>query len=419
MMNRRSTGSQPLRTRALGRARLSALSVALILCIQPLRPVSGQTDITTALDKFRERYEAGLQKHGIIGSSFVFLQNGKVVSRLLWGSANLEKKQPVTDRTIYHWASITKTFTGIAIMQLRDRGKLKLDDPIIKYIPELRAVHDPFGDMSEVTLRQLMSHSAGFRGATWPWGGDLPWHPHEPATWSQLAGMFPYTEILFKPGSKFSYSNPGIVFLGRVIELLSGEDFEVYIEKNIFKPLEMHRSYFDSTPYYLLNDRSQSYYLKAGKLEPARFDADTGITVSNGGLNAPFDDMVKYVNFLLGSGSPQIPYDMVLKRSSLEEMWEPQVELPVSRDGRNRRDRMGLTFFIEDNYDQHFIGHSGDQNGFIAHFYINPAAKSGYIVNFNTNAISEAENNAQNTRVLDRELKEFLFERVFPLTGGR
>ena len=129
-----------------------------------------------------------------------------------------------------------------------DHGRLKLDDPIIKYVPELKAVHNPFGDMNEITIRHLMTHSAGFRDATWPWGGDKDWQPHEPTKWDQLVAMMPYTEILFKPGSKFSYSNPGIIFLGRVIEALSGEDYEVYIDKNIFKPLEMSRSYFDTTP---------------------------------------------------------------------------------------------------------------------------------------------------------------------------
>jgi CubicO group peptidase (beta-lactamase class C family) len=403
-----------------GRKACVVLALIGIISLQTSLVASGQTQTAAVFEKFKQRYEEGLQKHGIVGSSFVFLREGRVVSSLLWGSANLEKQQAVTDRTIYHWASITKTLTGIAIMQLRDRGKLKLDDPIIKYIPELKTVHDPYGDMSEITLRHLMSHSSGFRGATWPWGGDQPWHPHEPATWSQLAGMFPYTEILFKPGSRFSYSNPGIVFLGRVIELITREDYEVYIDKNILKPLEMHRSYFDATPYHLLGDRCQSYYRKQGKLEPARFDADTGITVSNGGLNAPLDDMVRYLNFLLGSGgNTSTTYDTVLKRSSLEEMWQPQVELPAAQDGRKRREALGLTFFIEDNYDQHFIGHSGDQNGFISHFYIKPSTKSGYIVAFNTNATDpEGSSSAQNTRTLDRELKEYLFERIFPLFGG-
>ena len=77
------------------------------------------------------------------------------------GYQDLATKRPVDADTIFHWASITKTFTGIAIMQLRDRGLLSLDDPVVKYVPELRRVHNPFGDISQVTIRHLMTHSAG------------------------------------------------------------------------------------------------------------------------------------------------------------------------------------------------------------------------------------------------------------------
>ena len=113
--------------------------------------------------------------------------------------------------------------------------------------------------MSQVTIRHLMSHSAGFRAGTWPWGGDQPWHPFEPTRWEQLVAMLPYTELLFKPGSQYSYSNPGVIFLGRIIELLSGDDYEVYIAKNIFMPLGMTRSFFDRAPYHLVAHRSHSY----------------------------------------------------------------------------------------------------------------------------------------------------------------
>lgn len=151
----------------------------------------------------------------------------------------------MTNETIYHWASITKTFTGIAIMQLRDRGLLSLDDPVVKFVPELRFAHNPFGDISQVKVRHLMSHSAGFRAGTWPWGGDKPWHPFEPTSWEQLVAMLPYTDVQFAPGSKYSYSNPGVIFLGRTIEQISGDDYEVYVTKNILMPLGMRSSFFD------------------------------------------------------------------------------------------------------------------------------------------------------------------------------
>lgn len=369
--------------------------------------------------EFKTFYEQQLKQHGIVGSSFMLVHDNRVVAQHFYGLAHLEQKRAVDENTIYHWASITKTFTGIAIMQLRDRGLLKLDDPIVKYVPELKEVHNPFGSMESITIRHLLSHSAGYRGGTWPWGGDKDWQPHEPQHWSQLVAMLPYTEILFQPGSKFSYSNPGIIFLGRVIETLTKEDYEVYIDKNIFKPLEMYRSYFDTTPYHLLKHRSHSYWLQDGKLTPARFDVDTGITVSNGGLNAPLPDMVKYLNFLLGDAKQQAAYDQVLKRASLAEMWQPQVAITpdaiLTPDGKQRKNAMGLTYFIEDNFGQHFIGHSGGQNGFISHFYVRPDNRTAYIVAFNTHAMPTAQRKDQDTRLLDHELKEWLFARVFTL----
>jgi CubicO group peptidase (beta-lactamase class C family) len=376
-------------------------------------------DFAPAYAGFKTFYAAKLKQHGIIGSSFYLLHDNQIIAKEFHGLAHQEQNRAVDENTIYHWASITKTFTGIAIMQLRDRGLLKLDDPIIKYVPELKDVHNPFGKMEGITIRHLMSHSAGFRGGTWPWGGDKDWHPHEPQSWSQLVAMMPYTEIEFAPGSKMSYSNPGIIFLGRVIETLTKDDYEVYIDKNIFKPLEMYRSYFDTTPNHLLKHRSHSYWLENNKLRPARFDVDTGITVSNGGLNAPLPDMVKYLNFLMSSrdAKQQAMYDVVLKRSSLEAMWQPQVKIePAATDGKNRQDAMGLTYFIEDNFGQHFIGHSGTQNGFLSHFYLRPDTRTAYIVAFNTHAIGK-ENEAdtgKNTRTLDREIKDYLFKNVFP-----
>ena len=84
------------------------------------------------------------------------------------GLADIETDRAVDDSTIYHWASIPKPFTALSILHLRDRGLLTLDDPIVTYVPELRGVHNPFGAMEDITLRHLLSHSAGFRGSTWP-----------------------------------------------------------------------------------------------------------------------------------------------------------------------------------------------------------------------------------------------------------
>ncbi|HEV2707863.1 MAG TPA: serine hydrolase domain-containing protein [Pyrinomonadaceae bacterium] len=370
--------------------RIVCAFVSFALLSQPAlgQPAPGREGkVPQAYQEFRANYLSELRRQGFVGSSFSLIRDNRVVAKEFYGLADAVRGVPVDEDTIYHWASITKTFTGIAIMQLRDRGLLKLDDPVVKYIPELKAAHDPFGDMSEITIRHLMTHSAGFRNPTWTWRDDSKdWQPFEPPGWSQLVAMMPYTEVLFRPGSRFSYSNPGVIYLGRIIELLTHDDYEVYIDKNIFKPLEMYRSYFDATPYHLLKHRSHSYYIRGGLRKEARFDADTGITVSNGGLNAPLPDMVKYVNFLLGDPSKQAAYDGVLKRSSLEEMWQPQMVASgdFTQGWMRAETAVGLSFFVDDIGGRRYVGHNGDQNGFKAYMSLCPKTRTASLLTFNT-----------------------------------
>ena len=207
--------------------------------------LAAQTKATATPQEIKSFYESGLRRNGIIGSSLIVIRNGEVVLHDNYGRQS--ETQPTDDNTTYHWASVTKTFTGIAIMQLRDRGLLSLGDQLTKYIPELAAVHDTYGPVSAITIREAMSHSSGFRDATWPWR-DADWQPFEPTQWSQIVAMLPYTDIKFAPGTRYSYSNLAVVFLGEIIERLSGDQFEVYMEKNIFRPLGMDRSYYDRSP---------------------------------------------------------------------------------------------------------------------------------------------------------------------------
>jgi CubicO group peptidase (beta-lactamase class C family) len=393
---------------------LSGLLVPALLAIASAQ--SSSRDAAPALAAFDTFFDARLADQGIVGASFVLLRDHRAVHAHTFGLADLAARRPVDADTIFHWASITKTFTAIAIMQLRDRGRLSLDDPIVKYLPELRQVHNPYGPMEAITLRMLMSHSAGFRMATWPWGGDEAWHPFEPPHWSQLAAMLPYTRIEFPPGSRYSYSNPGIVFLGRVIEELTGDDYEVYIDKNVLKPLEMYRSHFDTTPYYLLPYRSHSYFWKNGAPVEARFDFDTGITVSNGGLNAPLTDMAKYMDFLIGNPARQAAYDGVLRRSSLEEMWKPVVPVEGADEGGAK---MGLCFFLEEHGGLPFVAHSGGQNGFISHFYVNVNSRTAYVVAFNTVAEPVGPDGRGNTRLVDREVRDYVVKNVIPALAAR
>jgi CubicO group peptidase (beta-lactamase class C family) len=404
-----------------GKTKIFTVIALTIFFLAAMSPVFAQEDkqkLAEEIKKFDAFYQQSVKDWNVVGSSFMLIHDNRVLDKQVYGTAHVENKTPVDDNTIYHWASITKTFTGIAIMQLRDRGKLSLDDPIVKYVPEIAQVHNPFGKTEEITIRHLLSHTGGFRAGTFPWGGDKDWHPGAPTEWAQVAAMLPYTQVEFKPGSRYSYSNPGIVFLGRVIEKIAGEDYEVYVDKNIFKPLEMHRAFFDAAPYHLLKHRSHSYWRNEDDtLKPYRFDMNTGITVSNGGLNATVADMAKYLNFLAGDPKNQAIYDQVLKRSTLEEMWQPIADSTEKdpKHGQNYRESIGLTFFIEDNFGRRFVAHSGGQNGFTTHFYYRPETRTGYLIAFNTWTAPTKANPNRRTSVLDRTIKEYLFKNIFPL----
>ncbi len=322
---------------------------------------------------------------GVVGASLMFVKGKNVEAFAGHGYADRDAKRLVDRDTNFHWASCTKTLTGIAVMQLRDRGKLKLEQPIVDFVPELRPVRNAFGAMTDITIRHLMTHSGGFRGGTWPWGGDQDWHPHEPTQWSQLVAMLPYTAVEFAPGTKFSYSNPGIVFLGRTIEALSGDDYETYMEKNVLRPLGMSRSYYDVTPYHLQRFRSHSYDGKGEAAKDQGPDFDTGITVSNGGLNAPLTDLAKYLSFLLGAWEPDSDAAAVLARSSIESMWQPV--LPTRPDGA---EKIGLCFFVQERGGTSFATHTGGQRNFISFFYVHPASGTGALAAFNTGTAGPA-----------------------------
>jgi CubicO group peptidase (beta-lactamase class C family) len=150
----------------------------------------------------------------------------------------------------------------------------------------------------------------------------------------------------------------------------------------------MYHTYFDATPYHLLKYRSASYYVENGKRTTARFDANTGITVSNSGLNSPLPDMIRYLSFLVGGPSKKDVYDGVLKRSSLEEMWQPQIKASVDANGNaDFTTDIGLIFFLDQRVPTQHLGHGGDQNGFISYIDFEPKKHVASIMVFNTNVI--------------------------------
>jgi CubicO group peptidase (beta-lactamase class C family) len=379
------------------------------------------------------KFDSTLTEHGIVGGALSVVHDNGKPTEYFHGEARADGHQPIDADTAYNWASITKTFTTIAILQLRDRGLLSLDDPAVRYVPELLQVHDAFGSIDDITIRHLLTHTAGFRNPTWPWDCDdstnCDWQPFEPTKWSQVAAMLPYTHVAFKPGTRWSYSNPGYVFLGQIIERLTGEDFEVYVTKNILMPLGMTQSYFDRAPYFLEPHVSASYLHAGTKLEPQPFNFDTGITTSNSGLKAPITDMEKYARFLLGEPGNKL-YEIVLKRSSLEEAWTAVIPAVQSGEARTAytsgphgaQPQMGLGFFILTIDGHRYVYHDGDQGGFSSELLLDPGRRCASILVVNTtdtgapadstHAISNTEPDPHTD--LRITLRNELIDHVFP-----
>src|SRR5215472_3504441 len=170
---------------ACGYAGLLTLSLALI-AFAPATLMAQSTP--PAWTEFARLFDTSIDRDRIVGASVLLVQDGRVQAHHEHGLADREKARQVNEHTIFHYGSITKTLTAIAIMQLRDRRKLSLDDQVTRYIPELRLVHDPYGSMDNVTIRMLLSHSAGFQNPTWPYKQGKPWEPFEPTTWIHLLG---------------------------------------------------------------------------------------------------------------------------------------------------------------------------------------------------------------------------------------
>jgi len=364
-----------MRTRTLG------VAVLALAC-----PARGEAQ--HGWPAFVRGFDAFAAQDSVVGGSVLVMRDGRVVAHHEYGFGDRGLGQRVDDRTIFHWASITKTLTAVAVMQLRDRGRLSLDDHVTRYLPELAQVHDTFGAMDDITIRMLLSHSAGFQDPTWPYKAGKPWEPFEPARWEQLVAMLPYQEILFRPGTRYGYSNPAFIYLARIIEQLTGDPYQSYIYKNIWIPLGMTHSYFGATPYHLAAARSNNYTVvrdSAGRVSLVANgrDFDPGITIPNGGWNAPLGDVARWVAFLAGS----MGGDTVLARTSLAEMWRP---LLATRDSTAPGDSVGLSFFVLWHGGTRVIGHTGHQAGFRSFFYLNPRTTAAVIAAFNTS--NEADN---------------------------
>ena len=174
-----------------------------------------------------------VESREIAGGVTLLTQAGRTLEYTAVGLANVEKNQPVTKETLFAIASMTKPVTAAAVMILQDDGKLSIDDPVSKYLPEFEKAQLKDGTPAgPITLRQLMTHTAGLGGSQY-FSGSL-----EEAT-KEIASR----KLDFAPGTKWQYS-PGLTVCGRVVEVVSGQPFAEFLRTRIFEPLEMTNTTF-------------------------------------------------------------------------------------------------------------------------------------------------------------------------------
>lgn len=207
-----------------------------------------------------------------------------------YGSANLEWNIPNDGATKFRLGSVTKQFTAVAILLMQDRGKLTLDAPVKTYLPDAPAAWD------KVTVRHLLTHSAGIPNFTnFP---DYSATKTLPATHDSLIARFRDKPLEFAPGEKFAYSNSGYVLLSAIVEKLSGQSYAAFVAENLFKPLDMADTGYDSHA-MILPRRASGY--APGPKGPVNADyISMTIPQGAGGLYSTTRDLLKWQRGIYG-----------------------------------------------------------------------------------------------------------------------
>ncbi|MEN3749713.1 serine hydrolase domain-containing protein [Sphingomonas sp. HF-S3] len=252
--------------------------------------------IRSAIPRIDALFENFQKQNPTPGLVYGIVANGKLVHVRGFGVQDMAEKRPVTADSLFRIASMTKAFTALSILSLRDAGKLSLDDLAEKYVPETRGWKYPTSDSPRIRVRDLLNHTAGFVTDD-PWGDRQQLLPEAEFTKMIRAGV-PFTRA---PGIAMEYSNFGYALLGRIVANVSGMPYRTYVERTILKPLGMTSSGYEvgESP---LARRAIGYrwendaWLEEPTMKHGAFGA-------MGGLQVSANDYAKWVAFLL-SGTP-------------------------------------------------------------------------------------------------------------------
>lgn len=245
--------------------------------------------------------EEKINQKEIAGAVTVVMTKDKIVHLESTGHADLATQRPIAPDSLFWIASMTKPITGIAVLMLQDEGKLNVNDPVAKYIPEFANLKTPSGKPANLTITQILTHTSGLGEASGP-------AAQAAKTLAELVPVWLAAKMQFEPGAQWKYCQSGINLAGRIVEVVSGMPFDAFLQKRLFDPLGMKDTTFYPTD--AQKARLAVGYTKnkdTGELTPAPARADYGSRnrppQGNGGLYSTPNDYARICQMLLNRGS--------------------------------------------------------------------------------------------------------------------
>jgi CubicO group peptidase (beta-lactamase class C family) len=329
-------------------------AVWLLLSLALLSPGRGQD--VAKLDQAVQSYAT----RGRFMGSVLVARGDQVLLSKGYGSANLEWNIPNAPSTKFRLGSVTKQFTAASILLLEERGQLKVDDLVKIYLPDAPAAWD------KITIYHLLTHTSGIPSFT----GFPDYRASEPfpTTPEKLVARFRDKPLEFEPGTKWNYSNSGYILLGYLVERVSGEKYAEFVQKNIFRPLGMKDSGYDSNP-EVISHRAAGYVrgpkgpLNAGYI-------DMTVPFSAGALYSTTEDLWRWERGLFGG--------KVLSSASLKKMTTPF------------RSNYAFGLMVETKDGQRLVSHGGGIEGFTTYLGYYPDQQVAVIVLGNLNSEAPA-----------------------------
>lgn len=332
-----------------------------------------QYSLKQLLTSLQPIIEQKLYDERVVGASIGVVQNQTLVWTFDYGYARWHSGLPPTPNTLFRIDSNTKTFTGTAIMQLRDEGKLDLSDPITTYVPEFEQVTIGREYIKDVTLRRLLTHRAGLNGeAVGAWGET----GIGPTSNEMLKGL-KSCGVVIPPDSRHKYSNLGFILLGQVISRISGMPYSEYIATQIFRVLGMSSSTYNPDESTLA--KAIHYHRPMVEEIPVKAHRLThNARRPGGGIYSTVTDLAKWLSQQFRTGLMNRGSNQVLSGKSLEEMHQPLLVEPDWNSGQC------LVWRAIRSGDKIHLGHGGGNAGSASQTYFNKNGAIGVVILTNT-----------------------------------